>query len=133
MMVAGLHAETRMVASQRAVPNFVFLAAAIRATRGAGLEVQKRGTREMTRRAGVGLEVQKRGTREMTRRAGGEARIMMTRSTAVSVQGKFWRRKFWRTAASQLVAGITCANFAIRTLLSTLIMSKKAMHTWIQR
>ena len=35
--------------------------------------------------------------------------------------------------ASQLVAGITCANFAIRTLLSTLIMSKKAMHTWIQR
>jgi hypothetical protein len=133
IMVAGLHAETRMVAGQRAVPNFVFLAAAIRETRGAGLEVQKRGTREMTRRAGVGLEVQKRGTREMTRRAGGEARIMMTRSTAVSVQGKFWRRKFWRTAASQLVAGITCANFAIRTLLSTLIMSKKAMHTWIQR
>ena len=38
-----------------------------------------------------------------------------------------------RTAASQLVAGITCANFAIRTLLSTLIMSKKAMHTWIHR
>ena len=33
MMVAGFHAETRMVASQRAVPNFVFLAAAIRATR----------------------------------------------------------------------------------------------------
>ena len=100
MMVAGLHAETRMVAGQRAVPNFVFLAAAIRATRGAGLEVQKRGKREMTRRAGVGLEVRKRGTREMTRRAGGEARIMMTRSTAVSVQGKFWR-----TAGSQLVAG----------------------------
>ena len=38
-----------------------------------------------------------------------------------------------RTAASQLVACITCANFAIRTLLSTLIMSKKAMHTWIHR
>jgi hypothetical protein len=132
MMVAGLHAETRMVAGQRAVPNFVFLAAAIRATRGAGLEVQKRGTREMTRRAGVGLEVQKRGTREMTRRAGGEARIMMTRSTAVSVQGKFWRRKFWRTAASQLVAGITCANLAIRTLMSIHVISK-AIQTWRTR
>ncbi len=81
--MAGLHAETRMVASQRAVPNFVFLPAAIRATR-----------------RPVGLEVQRRGTREMTRRAGWEARIMMTRSTAVSVQGKFWR-----TAGSQLVAG----------------------------
>ena len=52
MMVAGLHAETRMVAGQRAVPNFVFLAATIRATRRpVGLEVQRRETREMTRRA----------------------------------------------------------------------------------
>ena len=115
MMVAGLHAETRMVAGQRAVPNFVFLAAAIRATR-----------------RPVGLEVQRRGTREMTRRAGGEARIMMTRSTAVSVQGKFWRRKFWRTAASQLVAGITCANLAIRTLMSIHVISK-AIQTWRTR
>ena len=110
MMVAGLHAETRMVAGPRAVPNFVFLAAAIRATR-----------------RPVGLEVQKRGTREMTRRAGGEAWIMMTRSTAVSVQGKFWR-----TVGSQLAAGITCANLAIRTLMSIHVISK-AIQTWRTR
>jgi hypothetical protein len=41
-------------------------------------------------------------------------------------------RKFWRTAGSQLVAGITCANLAIRTLMNTFVMSK-AIQTWRTR
>jgi hypothetical protein len=47
--------------------------------------------------------------------------------------GEILEEEILEDSCSQLVAGITCANFAIRTLLRTLIMSKKAMHTWIQR